>query len=148
MKYEALNIAHYIITKCFNDGAPISNLRLQKMLYFIQGESYKKRGDSLFDNDIRAWKFGPVVPDVYYEYSIYGGMEILESYNDHMIDPEDKKLIDSILKKYEKIETWRLVDMTHAKGTPWDSVYNNGKESDLIPKRLLLEYFKSAAAPC
>lgn len=35
--YDALTIAMYIIDKCFKEGEPVTNLRLQKLLYFIQG---------------------------------------------------------------------------------------------------------------
>lgn len=79
--YHALEIAKYVIDKCFKEGAPVTNLRLQKLLYFIQLESYKKKSIFMFDDDLYAWQFGPVVPEVYYEYNMYGGSPILLHYD-------------------------------------------------------------------
>ena len=50
-------------------GDLVTNLRLQKLLYFAQGWSLARYGKPLFDAPIEAWKFGPVVREVYNEYS-------------------------------------------------------------------------------
>lgn len=140
MKYDALEVAHYILTYCFNAGSPISNLRLQKMLYFVQGEFYKITGEPLFENDISAWQFGPVVPDVYYEYSIYAGTPILETYPTS-INFNDMSIINNVIKKLTSVPTWKLVDITHKKGTPWYKVFNEDGNRFPIDKKLLCKYF-------
>ena len=40
--YSALELSKYIVTKCINDGKPISNLQLQKILYYIQRDFLKQ----------------------------------------------------------------------------------------------------------
>ena len=97
--YDALTIAMYIINRCFEEGAPVTNLRLQKLLYFIQLESYKVYGKQLFNNDIAAWQFGPVVPDVYYKYSVYAGMPILVKYTNLTLSMPAMELINSVIKQ-------------------------------------------------
>ena len=62
--YSALNVAKYIIDKCTRENYPISNLQLQKILYYIQRE-FLQRGPKAFPEEIEAWQFGPVVPEVY-----------------------------------------------------------------------------------
>ena len=49
MIYSALNIAKYVVTFCFKRGNPISNLQLQKILYYIQGYSLALRDEEAFD---------------------------------------------------------------------------------------------------
>ena len=66
--YNAIDVAKYMIDKCTREDRPISNLQLQTILYFLQGESYKECREPLFSNRIEAWPYGPVVPDVYYRY--------------------------------------------------------------------------------
>ena len=73
--YSAMDIARYIVDKCTNDGCPISNLQLQKILYFIQRD-YLKKDSQAYSEEIQAWQFGPVVPDVYYRYCGFGAMPI------------------------------------------------------------------------
>ena len=69
--YGALDLSKYIVAKCIEDGLPISNLQLQKILYYIQ-KDFLKRDEMAFPDDIEAWQFGPVVPNVYYYYCGYG----------------------------------------------------------------------------
>ena len=55
---------------------PISNLQLQKILYYLQVYFIQHEGIPLFEDEIEAWQFGPVIPEVYYEYCGFGGFEI------------------------------------------------------------------------
>ena len=48
---SALDLSKYIITKCMNDRKPISNLQLQKILYYIQVEFLRERGIRAFSDD-------------------------------------------------------------------------------------------------
>ena len=63
MENKALDVAKYMVTKCVQDKCPISNLQVQKILYFIQ-KDFLQNGSEAFSDDIEAWQFGPVVPEV------------------------------------------------------------------------------------
>ena len=77
--YLALEIAKYIIDKCTKDNCPISNLQLQKILYYIQRE-FLQQGEIAFPEEIEAWQFGPVVPEVYRQYCGFGALPIRMRY--------------------------------------------------------------------
>ena len=65
--YSAMNIAQYIVNYAVQHGSPVSNLKLQKMLYYIWIDYYINTGNELFmDVNFCAWQLGPVVPDAYY----------------------------------------------------------------------------------
>ena len=69
-KCDAMDVAEYILWYCENElNKPINNLRLQKTLYYVQGEYLRRYNKPLFDNDMEAWTYGVVVPYVYYSYS-------------------------------------------------------------------------------
>ena len=70
MTYSAVDIAKYIVSYCSGKHRPVSNLKLQKMLYYTWIDYYKKTGTALFFNEICAWQLGPVVPDAYYEFAL------------------------------------------------------------------------------
>ena len=80
MWYDALDVAKYIITRCYEQGNPISNLKLQKILYFLWADFYRETRRYLFFDDICAWQLGPVVPKVYYEYCPHAGRPIFNIY--------------------------------------------------------------------
>lgn len=140
--YDALEIAKYIISKCFKEGVPVTNLRLQKLLYFIQLESYKVYGKQLFNNDIAAWQFGPVVPDVYYKYSVYAGMPILLQYDNLNLCNKVTNIVDDVIEKNKNIPIWKLVEITHKPDGPWDITINKFGLRSIINSDLIAEEAK------
>ena len=62
--FSAHNVAIYIINWCLDHNVPITNLKLQKLLYFVQGEYSRVKGTRLIADDFYAWQLGPVVPNV------------------------------------------------------------------------------------
>ena len=56
--YKAMDLANYIVGKCIKDNVPITNLQLQRILYFVQ-KDFLKRGSPAFSDYIEAWEFGP-----------------------------------------------------------------------------------------
>ena len=114
-------MAAYIINKQVDDGYPISNLKLQKILYFVQAEFLVSKDEPCFDEVIEAWDFGPVVESVYKEYAVHGGNLIFspsESTYGYHIKHNDRELIDGILDKVKKYSTSYLADIIHHQ-TPW-----------------------------
>lgn len=135
--YSALEISKYVINKCTVENYPISNLQLQKILYFLQKKYLKSRGRVLFEDDIQAWQFGPVVPEVYYQYCGFGSMAITMEYI-IFIEPEDRKEIDLIVEEKRCQNPWDLVEETHAPGRAWYEVYDNGNGNHrIIPINLI-----------
>lgn len=137
--HNALQIAHYIINYCTKKGTPVSNLELQKILYYLQVCYVKYYNQELFGEDICAWQYGPVVPTVYRIYSGYGGAPICNLYLDaDSIILDLRKKFDCIIEKLISYGPWELVDMTHKAGGPWDKIYRNGLGNrDVIPTDLL-----------
>ena len=126
-KYQAMKIANDIIRKCSEDGCPITNLQLQKIMYFLQREYLQSKNVPLFDDEIQAWQFGPVVPEVYYRYCVFGAMPI--TIIDKMADLNkcDAYIINPIIEEKRKLYPWDLVEETHQEGGAWDTVYDNGR---------------------
>ena len=134
MKYSALDLAKYILQKCIDDSRPISNLQLQKILYYVQGE-FLKEDRKAFDDPIEAWMFGLVVPSVYERYCMNGAMPILgvpdwlKTEEDKIpeISEEVKKIVDKVAEAKRALSPWDMVRATHEKDGPWDTTYADGK---------------------
>ena len=127
----------------FKDGDDaISNLKLQKLLYYAQGFSYQRFNHSLFDEDIEAWDDGPVVYDVYKHYQSCGRDPIRVSDSVHL-PPIIERLVLDVAREYGQYTTSKLVSMTHRAGTPWAKTYVYGKKRNVIPKSLIADYFSS-----
>ncbi len=140
MLYTASDIAKYIISYCSSRNRPISNLKLQKVLYFTWVDYFRETGTALFLDDICAWQLGPVVPDVYYDYCSYGGRPIYLTYNgiEDEISERDEAILNEIIERYIDIPASTLVNKTHRSGTAWDYIYGGGTGNrDVIPFSLI-----------
>lgn len=123
--YTALDFAKYIIKKCVADSCPISNLQLQKILFYIQ-KDFLQRNQLAFYDDIEAWQFGPVVPNVYYYYCGYGAMPITRADKDAMLDNAITQHINPIVESKRLLPPWAMVAETHKPGGAWNTIYQNG----------------------
>lgn len=137
--YTARQVSSYIIKKCVNDREPISNLQLQKILYFIQRDYLRSDiGNPAFNDDFEAWRFGPVIPEVYYDYSGFGSMAIDMWDNEPDIMLTDKVLIDPVIEEKRNLDPWDLVEQTHKNGGAWALTYQNGNGyKKVIEKELI-----------
>lgn len=137
-------LAQYILYTCMEQDNPISNLKLQKILYFLQGEHLAKMGEPLFDADFEAWQYGPVVRNVYSKYCGYGATDIIMvNKPNEMPEQEVCSFVDPIVKKLCVLDAWELVDKTHTEGGAWDQIYQNGKGKNyVIPQKKIKDEFK------
>ena len=129
--YTAIDLSRYIVSKCIKDGYPISNLQLQKILYYIQ-KDFLKRDHLAFQDNIEAWQFGPVVPNVYYHYCGYGAMPIISSRESFDINQKDLSDVDCIVEQKRKLRPWELVAETHKENGAWAQIYRNGLGNHMV----------------
>lgn len=137
---DAKVVASYFIKKAnrmggedadFDGNNDLTNLKLQKILYFAQANYIKEHdGKKLFDNDIEAWQFGPVVKDVYEWLKGCGAFAItemdVELFDTDGIPEDTRKFLDKIWDKYNELSAWGLVKKTHKPGSAWSKTYNGG----------------------
>ncbi len=105
------------------ESDPLTNLRLQKLLYYVQGWSLALRSKPAFDDRIEAWPLGPVVPTVYHSFKHHEREAIPhDSTRDIEIrlDEDDSRFISEVWSTYQDYSASKLVRMTHQPGTPWD----------------------------
>ena len=120
-------------------GELISNLKLQKLLYYAQGCFLAITGEPLFDDSILAWQHGPVVPNVYHEYKKYGsnGIEFDEDFDSSTFTKEENEILSEVYKTFGQYSAWKLRNMTHNE-EPW----KNTKIDNEINLDLIKDYFK------
>lgn len=115
------DVAQYFLAQMDEDaGDLISNLKLQKLVYYAQGFALALYGRPLFPEGIEAWTHGPVVPALYHEYKGHGSAAIpfpngIELPN---VDEETRELLDEVYAAYGQFSAWKLRDMTHSE-PPW-----------------------------
>ena len=144
MTYPALGIANKFIELAINAKKPLTQINVLKFLYFANAAYlvlYKKR---LIQEDFYAWKFGPVIPEVYEITKKYGSSLITSTiYEVHTSLEEDEQALNCINRVYElfkDIKPFQLVNITHIKGGAWDIAYNIEPRSLIKESDILTEY--------
>lgn len=163
--YHVLDVCRYVINYCNENHYDISNLKLQKILYFIQARFLieEKNSKPCFHEKIEAWDFGPVIPIAYREYKEYGAYSIPKitsfyklpdnprdgdiiflakevPYEDNVIKEQDKILINEVVDKFASYTATRLVTLTHNQD-PWMKNYEPNKNNEITQKDIQ-EYFQ------
>ena len=113
--YSAIAVANYIIEYEHSKNRMISNLKLQKLLYFVQARFFMVYGKPCFRDKIEAWSFGPVVVNVYHAYKYYGGMDITCLQEDVEIDisKKCKKTINEVLELFADTPIYEMADIIY-----------------------------------
>lgn len=121
-------------------GDILSNLKLQKLVYYAQGFHLAMLDKPLFEEDFRAWQYGPVVESLYGDYKEYSGgaVPVPDAPDSMVFNKIQQDLLNEIHEVYGKYSAWRLSEMTHEEG-PWKSTNNMG----VIDKMALKDYFKT-----
>lgn len=123
----------------------IDNLKLNKILYYAQAWSLTKRGKPIFSDEIIAWDYGPVIPEVYHMYKCCGSNAIVEAeapFDEGRLSGEELELLIDVYRNYGKYTGWALKDMTHKKGAPWSQVYKKD-QNNVISHDSMMEYYSN-----
>lgn len=145
MAYKALDIAKKLIFKAQNDepngGERLTNLKLQKLLYYQQGFHLAFFGTPLFAEDVEAWMYGPVVPSVYDEYSAYGSSALPEVKEPVSLSENEEELFNEVYDAYREFSAIGLMNRTHSE-RPWlDAVPHD--RGTVISQESMMSYFKT-----
>lgn len=142
-----LDIAYYFLDLANDDDYSdlLSNMKLQKLVYYAQGFYIAKFDRPLFNSTIEAWNYGPVIPDLYQEFKKYGKKPIklnkkldFSKYNNQV-----REILDSVYVAFGQYSAWRLSQMTHDE-PPW--LVGNKNPDKIISLDEMNKYFKTQLA--
>ncbi len=129
-KELAMQIINYAITR----GIAVSNLKLQKLMYFCPLYWYDRHEERLIeDQPFEAWSFGPVIREIYVDYCLYGGDRIWEEADTTSeLIPELQRVVDFWLKK----RPFELVAHSHRKGGAWIRAFDPSRKNIIRERNL------------
>lgn len=139
---KAQDVTDLVLYWANRDGDLISNLKLQKLLYYAQAWYLVNFKMPLFGDSIEAWDFGPVIPDVYHKYKRFGCNPI--KYRDKMgkeeneFSKEQLEFLVEFCDVYIGIPAHTLVSISHNE-KPWIEGYE--RASKIIDVGRMQEYY-------
>lgn len=141
MPYTANEIADCLILRAnYDSDETLSNMKLQKLLYYAQGFNMAlNNGDLLFRDRVYAWAHGPVVLDVYHRFKENGSAGLpSDGIAAPDLDEDTQALLEEVWQAYGQFSAWRLREMTHRE-PPWMNTPQNAP----IAEAELFAYFST-----
>ena len=146
---------------------PIDHMKLQKLLFYSHAWWLAAKDDALFPEDIEAWAWGPVVRNIYIQFSDFGRQTIRQkravelirigdgplNYQFREPDPiggEVKRFLDDVWETHKTFSGVQLSNTTHLPGEPWTIVrdqYGTLDGKPKIPNELIRDVFRAKLAP-
>jgi uncharacterized phage-associated protein len=173
MSYDARAIANYFLERARVEGKSLDQMKIQKLVYYANGWHIAIKGEPLIDEQVEAWRYGPVIQSLRDTFRQFGdqaieapasylvpraGWNVLDEIEEvvptiDMANSPDldfvRALLDRVWQVYGKYTGIQLSNMTHEPGSPWDMV--NMRYGGQIPKRtdipveMLREHFRALA---
>ena len=134
--YDSRAVANFLLDLANGRNLSLTQLSLYKIIYFAHGWYLAQTGAPLIEHDFEAWKLGPVVKVLRDEFSACRERPItlrarkLDIYSGNRIpvapdlDPKDSVFVRTIFETYHIHDAWKLSEMTHEAGSPWDMIWN------------------------
>lgn len=119
-------------------------MKLTKLTYIAFGWYAGMHGKKLFRSRIEAWRYGPVMPDLYYATRKYGRNSIPDDLipdRESLDDPEIRDFLEEVVDKYGRTSAIQLSHITHLPDSPWREVYDREGSGKEIPFELIRRHY-------
>ena len=131
------DVASYII-----NSMEVDNLKLQKLTYYAQAVYLVQNGNTaLFQEEIEAWQYGPVVPELYALYKKNGFDTIPHVGGGGHLSAKEIESVDLVLGYYGRMSGVELIGRTHQEA-PWRNVYVPNRKHIIITKQSIYDFYK------
>ena len=146
MPFSSVSVANEFLKVAQSEGKPLTQMQLQKLVFFAHGWYLALTDRPLIDEQVEAWRFGPVIRSLYAKFREYGSSPIRRLYcpmtyeeaDDGLVLIEDtpplvegndeaefaRQVIARVWEVYGGYTAYQLSNMTHQPGTPWHEVVN------------------------
>ncbi|SCX25478.1 Panacea domain-containing protein [Agrobacterium rosae] len=153
--FDARLIANEILLRAWKESLELTQIDIQKILYFLHGHHLIEHDFPLIKSEFEAWEYGPVQRIVYDQFKNYGDSPITElaerfdpisrqnSAFPRLTDNSAVSTIEQHLYKYLEVPSFSLVDITHRPGTPWSRTIEAAKERVNVGMRIKNDLIRS-----
>lgn len=174
MSFQAVAVSNHLVALAHQHGEAVTPLKLQKLVYFAHGWYLALKEQPLLKERVQAWKYGPVVPELYHALKVSGGGAVSGPATMLTIERESngelcvrrttpdiadgaaendveftKALLHKIWDVYGNYSATVLSNATHAPGTAWSVTWDaaKGARNVVIPDDLIKADFVKLIKP-
>jgi uncharacterized phage-associated protein len=142
--YNCFDISKEFLNLAKKEGASIAPMKLLKLVYIAHGYHLGFQKGPLIENTVQAWKYGPVIADLYHATKKFGSFPVDCDYIDLLssneLAEEDKHFLSLVWNAYKQLSGLQLSSLTHQDGTPWAVTYD-GEYHKTISNEVIENYY-------
>ncbi len=148
--HDSRAIANIFVQRAQAKGDDLTIMKLLKYVYFAHGWTLGYFKHPLICHKVEAWKYGPVVPEIYQPYSgtlFIRGKLLHNPDNKHYeaeLSSNEKNIIENVYNEYSKLTSLQMSDITHRADAPWSKY--NGEFYAVIPNEEIQAYYETLIA--
>lgn len=140
--HDVRSIANAVLDRAQKQGVPITNMALNKIVYFVHCDYLIERNDPLVGAKIEAWQHGPVFREIYHAFKRWGDQPIRSralkvdvetgEANVAVLDIGDNELgyLSGLIDRYLRFSAAQLRAVSHTEGGPWHFVWAHDGEAN------------------
>jgi len=152
MTYSPASVANFFLERASQERRAITPMQLLKLVYIAHGWHLGYTGAPLIDEQVQAWRHGPVIKSLYDRVKNFGSGSVtgLVAFSPFgglppAIDGSIAPFLDSVWRNYARFSGIELSQMTHLADTPWSIAWHQqgGKNMYFAPisNELIREHY-------
>jgi len=160
MCQDVRGVANFVLDLAESEGFGVSNLAINKVVFFLHAHFLVRFGRSLVSAKVEAWNYGPVFRELYREFKSFEDLPITGRAHRvsaehgrrelcaYQFSQEEQSYLDEIARKYIQLSPRALVAISHEKGGPWDQVWNHVTSTNAsmrISNEIIKDWYDNAA---
>lgn len=161
MAHSARAVANEFIRLGESAGNPLTPLQIMKLVYLAHGWMLAIYDQPLVEEDFEAWRYGPVVPDLYQAMKIYradalreplvlgsiaqiqdGGRIRFVPIEPRPFSVQETWVIEAVYQHFGSWPASKLIQVTHQLGSPWHKVWAPGSWGRKLSTPRIKRFFK------
>ena len=147
--HDSRTIANEFLRLAEADRNTLTPMQLLKLVYIAHGWHLGLFGRPLIRDSVEAWQYGPVIPRLYEDVRRFRGAPITDFLPTPLrrdpLSEEDERFLADVYERYGRRDGLELSRLTHARGTPWSRVYEDGTFGRTISDDLVQAYYEDLA---
>lgn len=144
MAQKSLAAAQYILNRRRAVRDTLSPMQLIKLAYIAHGFMLGWRGEPLLDEQVQAWRYGPVVPSIYHAIKDFGSSPVSQirgAPDDWHFSEEEMNVMNYVADNYSSWDGIQLSDATHQPDTPWSTTWGIFRQNAPISNDLVQHFY-------
>lgn len=146
--YDSVTVANQFLSLAKGRAGSLTPMQVLKLVYIAHGWNLGLYGRPLIRDDIEAWQYGPVIPRLYNAVRKFRSNPVdgpLRGARNENLDERAADIVEQVYGIYGQMSGPALSRLTHADGSPWDTIYVDGEFGLVIPNDIIEDHYARMA---